>query len=120
MGQTNINDFLGDLINQTPKREKKKAAKPAKSAVTKQTRIASYRKTEKQPKRQLVLEVLGERQLTAREIAVEMYQLGMLPYPARAIIQPRITELLELGILETVGYKLDTETDRKVAVYKAV
>lgn len=118
-GQTSIDDFLGTLINQQPAR-KKKAAKPATSAITKGTRILSYKQTEKQPKRQLVVDVLSGRELTAREIAIEMHNLGLLPYPARAVIQPRITELVEDGVLEAVGTKYDQETERKVAVYKVV
>lgn len=116
-GQTNINDFLNGLLEQQPK---KKTPKPATSAITKGTRIMSYKQTDKQPLRQLVLETLSGSQLTAREIAVEMHARGLLPYPARAVIQPRITELVEAGIIEAVGTKLDTETDRKVAVYKVV
>lgn len=119
-GQTSIDDFLGALLDQQPSRPKKKTAKPATSAITKATRIESYTKTEKQPKRQQVLEVLNKQQFTAREIAVEMYETGILPYPARAIIQPRITELVEAGIIEVVGKKWDKETERNVAVYKVV
>lgn len=99
---------------------KAKTAKPATSGITKATRITSYKKTEKQPLRQLVLETLDGKQLTAREIAVEMHAKGLLPYPARAIIQPRITELVESGVIEAVDIKHDEETDRKVAVYKVV
>lgn len=122
-GQTTINDFLGALIAQQPTartQRKEKATKKATSKITKETRIQSYRQTEKQPLRQLVLDALGSNELTAREIAVEMYNRGLLPYPARAIIQPRITELVEAGVIEAVGMKLDTETERKVAVYKVV
>lgn len=122
-GQTSIDDFLGTLIAQQPTattQKKEKAAKPATSAITKATRIMSYKQTEAQPLRQLVLDTLGSNELTAREIAVEMHKMGMLPYPARAVIQPRITELVAAGKIETVGMKLDTETDRKVAIYKVV
>lgn len=120
MGQTSIDDFLGALLEQQPSRQKKKTQKPATSKTTKATRIESYTKTEKQPKRQQVLDVLSGKQLTAREIAVEMYETGVLPYPARAIIQPRITELVEAGTIEAIGKKWDRETERNVAVYKVV
>lgn len=116
MEQQNLNDFLGELFKQQPK---KKTRKQATSAITKETRKESFEKTEKQPLRMQVLETLGQRSLTAREIAIEMHKDGLLPYPARAVIQPRITELVEAGWLEAVGTKLDTETERKVAVYKA-
>lgn len=117
-GQTSIDDFLGELIAQQP--AKKKAKKQATSAITEATRIISYKQTERQPLRTAVVETLGNSELTAREIAVEMHKRGLIPYPARAVIQPRITELVEAGVIEAVGTKLDTETDRKVAVYKAV
>lgn len=118
-GQTSIDDFLGELLSQQPS-VKKKTPKPATSKITKQTRITSYVKTEKTSKHQAVLEVLDGKELTAREIAVEMHKRGALPYPARAIIQPRITELVEDGLIVAIGKKVDTETERKVAVYKVV
>ena len=117
-GQTSLEDFLGELLKQQP--EKKKTPKPATSEITKATRINSYRKTEKQPLRQLVLETLGNNQLTAREIAIEMHKRGLIAYPARAVIQPRITELVESGELVAVGEKMDDMTQRNVAVYKVV
>ena len=118
-GQISIDDFLGALLEQQP-RVKKKTPKPATSEITKQTRITSYVNTEKTSKHQVVLEVLDGKELTAREIAVEMHKIGALPYPARAIIQPRITELVEDGVIVAIGKKVDTETERKVAVYKVV
>lgn len=116
MGQISIDDYLGTLIDQMPKKAQKKAT----SAITKETRIMSYKQTEKQAKRQLVLDALGSNELTAREIAVELHSRGLLPYPARAVIQPRITELVEDGIITATGKKYDPETERKVAVYKVV
>ena len=117
-GQTTIDEFLGTLAQQP--QAKPKAKKPATSAITKATRIMSYKQTEKQPLRQLVLDALLGKELTAREIAVDMHQKGLIPYPARAVIQPRITELVEAGVIVAIGAKVDTETDRKVAVYKVV
>lgn len=117
---TGINDFLGDLLAKQPKREKKKAAKPATSAITKSTRRESHEKTDKQPMKQRVLEVLGNRELTAREVAEEMFKRGFIPYPARAVVQPRITELVAAEKIEAAGWKMDEETQRKVAVYKRI
>lgn len=121
-GQTSIDDFLGTLINQQPSvQKKKKAPKPATSEITRQTRRESHERTDKQPLRKVVLEVLdGGKQLTAREIAQEMYMMHVLPYPARAIIQARITELVHDGKVEAVKKKYDAETERDVTVYKAV
>lgn len=113
MKQMTVGDYLEQMA-------KPKTPKPATSAITKATRITSYKQTEKQPLRQRVLDTLGNSELTAREIAVEMHKRGLIPYPARAVIQPRITELVEAGVIEAVDVKLDTETERKVAVYKVV
>ena len=117
-GQTTLDEFLGLAPMQPPKPQK--TPKPATSAITKRTRKASNDKTKKQPLHELVIETLGSQKLTAREIACEMHEMGLLPYPARAVIQPRITELVEDGRTKAVGEKLDTQTQRTVAVYKVV
>lgn len=115
-GQTNIYDFLG--VNQGQQaRSIKRNRKPATSSITKATRKESYQKTERQPMKERVLAVLKGKEFTAREIATEMYNKGWLPYPARAIIQPRITELVEAGEIKVIKDKQDTLTHRKVAVY---
>lgn len=115
-GQTNIYDFLGVNQGQEVKRSIKNR-KPATSSITKATRKASHEQTKKQPLKDKVLKVLVGKKLTAREIALEMYSCGWLPYPARAIIQPRITELVEAGEIKVIEDKQDTLTHRKVAVY---
>ena len=120
MAQMELNDFLGDLFGKLPAAPKKKTPKPATSVITQETRKESNKKTDKQTMHKAVIETLGGKELTANEIAAEMHKAGLLPYPARAIIQPRITELVHAGVIETVGKKLDAETDRTVAVYKAV
>lgn len=114
-GQTNIYDFLG--MNEPQARKVKTSRKPATSNITKETRKASYEKTKTQPLKEKVLKVLEGKKLTAREIALEMHSCGWLPYPARAIIQPRITELVEAGEIKVAEDKQDTLTHRKVAVY---
>ena len=118
-GQMELNDFLGGLFDKLPPTQKK-APKPATSVITQETRKESHGKTDKLTMHKAVIETLGSKELTANEIAAEMHKAGLLPYPARAIIQPRITELVQAGQVEAVGKKLDTETDRKVAVYKVV
>ena len=116
MGQTDINVFLSALIAQKPQKRKNRAT----SKTTEETRRESHIKTNKQALTVEVIKVLDGRQLTAREIAVEMYNDGLLPYPARAVVQPRITELVQDGKVEAVGKKLDEETQRLVAIYRVV
>lgn len=116
-GQANIDDFLNTLLEQQPK---KRASKPATSAITKETRRESHEATDKTPLKQKVLAVLSGKTLTAQEIAEEMYRRRWIAYPARAVIQPRITELVQAGAIEAVGIKWDAATERNVAAYKVV
>lgn len=91
--------------------------KPATSKETAQTRRESHQKTNKETMYNKVLEVLKNDVLTAREVAERLCAAGVIEYPARAIIQPRITELVELDTLEVVGKKYDTFSKRNVAQY---
>ena len=114
-GQMNIYDYLGGApVQPTPKQL---TPKPAKSKETAQTRRESHKKTIKTNKYTEILTVLGSDVMTAREIADALYNAGILAYPARAMIQPRITELTENGVLKVVGKKYDEVTGRNVAQY---
>lgn len=72
---------------------------------TKETRRRSYDAV--LPKRaarcRLILETLGNRELTASEITEELVAAGRIPYFNRNYVAPRLTELKEIGILTTVG-----------------
>lgn len=96
--------------------------KGAVSPITKETRRESHAKTITQNMAIKVVEALEKAQepLTAREVAQELYAFGVIPYPARAVIQPRLTELVEAGVIEVTGKKRDEETGRTVAVYEVV
>lgn len=61
-----------------------------------------------------VLRVLGEDELTAREIA---QRLGTND---RQYVAPRITELKDAGMIEAVGKRKDSITERNVAVWRKV
>lgn len=68
---------------------------------TKETRRRSYDAV--LPKRaarcRLILETLGNRELTASEITEELLAAGRIPYFNRNYVAPRLTELKEIGIL---------------------
>ena len=78
---------------------------------TKETRRRSYDAV--LPKRaarcRLILETLGNRELTASEITEELVAAGRIPYFNRNYVAPRLTELKEIGILTTVGRSDATE-----------
>ena len=81
---------------------------------TKETRRRSYDAV--LPKRaarcRLILETLGNRELTASEITEELVAAGRIPYFNRNYVAPRLTELKEIGILTTVGRRLRRQPDR--------
>lgn len=79
---------------------------------TKETRRRSYDAV--LPKRaarcRLILETLGNRELTASEITEELVAAGRIPYFNRNYVAPRLTELKEIGILTTVGRRMSPLT----------
>lgn len=56
--------------------------------------------------------------LSAKEIAVMMFQKGYIPTSERNFVSPRLTELCEQGIVEELGKKVCGYTGRKVTVYE--
>ena len=58
-----------------------------------------------------------KRGLTAKEIAVLMYQNGFTPTDERNFSAPRLTELCEKGVVEPIGKRLCTYTGKTVTVY---
>lgn len=55
---------------------------------------------------------------TAKEIAVELFELGYIPSTERNYVQPRLTELCKKGIVKVVGKKKCDYTGKTVAVYE--
>lgn len=59
-----------------------------------------------------------KKNMTARECAEKLYNMGMLEYPIRQGVAPRICEMLDMGILEENGRKIDNKTHKLVTIYK--
>ena len=70
--------------------------------------------SDKAKRKQLILRTLGNRELTAREIA---YRLGLRE---RNAVHPRLTELEKDGRVEKCGKKIDRITKTTVSVYRRV
>ena len=64
------------------------------------------------------LEILTGKEMTAKEIAVEMYKKGYIPSDERNFTAPRLTELSIKGIVEPVEKKKCQYTGKTVSVYK--
>lgn len=65
-----------------------------------------------------ILNRLSNREMTAKEIAVEMFELGMIASTERNYTAPRLTELEQMGYVEVIGKKKCEWTGKMVAVYR--
>ena len=65
-----------------------------------------------------ILECLGDREMTAKEIAQEMYMRGYIPTNERNFTSPRLTELSIQGIVEPTGKKKCEWTNKMVSTFK--
>jgi len=57
---------------------------------------------------------------TAKEIAVELFELGLIPSTERNYTSPRLTELEKMGIIKAIGKKKCEYTGKTVAVYERI
>ena len=92
-------------------------------SITTQTRWDSFEKLNPSGLYGLILSVLREHKsegLTAREIAVSLYNKNLIKDNSRQAIAPRMTELVDKGIVTVVGKKLDGVSGKMVAAYALV
>ena len=66
----------------------------------------------------LILETLGNREMTVSEITEELVSSGKIPYFNRNFVAPRITELRDMHVVETCGRKKATRSDSTEAVWR--
>lgn len=88
-------------------------------STTTETRRAAYEAVlpKREKRSRLILEVLGEREMTASELTEELVTRGEIKYYDRNFVAPRLTELKQIGILEVVGRRKGTRSDKKEAVW---
>jgi hypothetical protein len=90
--------------------------------ITKETKRKSYKE---------VLKTLGTRQsqvftellcfpqgVTASELANEMHKIGFFRTSDRNNVHPRLNEMVEMEIVEIIGKRQCSITNKTVAVYK--
>lgn len=86
---------------------------------TLETRAEAEASVDKQKRYMQILEILdGGKEMTAKEIAVEMCNRGYIPTNERNFTAPRLTELSIKGVVEPIGKKKCQWTNKTVAVYK--
>lgn len=92
------------------------------NATTKETRRESYAAIlPKVSKRStLILDTLGDREMTASELAEELVKAGIVPYFNRNYVAPRLTEMKDMGVVETCGRRKATRSNATEAVWRRV
>lgn len=91
-------------------------------SITKSTRKESFDKVlpKINERRRLVLETLGDKQMTVSEITDELVSAGKIPYFNRNYVAPRLTELKNMGVVETCGRRQSTHSQATEAVWQRV
>jgi hypothetical protein len=89
---------------------------------TRETRRESYENIlpKTKDRARLILEVLGDRAMTVSELTDELVGKGVIPYFNRNYVAPRLTELKDMGIVETCGRRKSTRSDATEAVWRRV
>ena len=67
-----------------------------------------------------IKEVLGSKEMTAREVAIELFKRGYTTTTDRNSAAPRLTELVDKCEVEIAGKKYDEQTGRNVATYRII
>jgi repressor of nif and glnA expression len=85
---------------------------------TLETRSEANETVDKKKRYKQIIEVLqGGKEMTAKEIAVEMCNRGYIPTSERNFTAPRLTELSKNGVVEPVGKQRCSYTGKTVCVY---
>ena len=86
--------------------------------ITLETRVESEETVDKQVRYNQILEILDGKEMTAKEIANEMWMRGLTPSNERNFVAPRLTELSIEGNVEPIGKKKCLWTNKSVSVYR--
>jgi predicted transcriptional regulator len=87
---------------------------------TRETRRESYEKVKPEipNRRALILQILEKGPKTAHEIVESLLSRKVIPYYDRNFVSPRLTELKQMELVEVVGTKYETRTERKVSLWQ--
>lgn len=92
----------------------------AGQVVTLETRADAEKSVDKAKRYQQILSILGDKEMTAKEIAIEMNRRGYTPTAERNFSSPRLNELMNKRVVEPIGKKKCQYTGKTVAVYKRI
>ena len=88
--------------------------------INEETRKEAYMDLDIKEKQKQVLECLGNREMTVREVLREMLKRGYTKINDRNEVAPRMTELFQKRRLVIVAKKVDEETGKSTAVYRNI
>lgn len=90
------------------------------NSITFNTRQLSFEdiKEKRQRRYEEILDRLETGNKTAKEIAIELYEMKLIPSPERNYTAPRLTELEKMGKVRVVDKKKCQWTGKTVAVYE--
>ena len=88
--------------------------------VTYATKQESNKNIDRKKRYSQIMSILKGRTMTAKEVAVEMNLRGFAPTSERNFAAPRLTELVDRGIVEVVGKRKCQYSNKMVAMYKLV
>ena len=88
--------------------------------ITYMTRQLSFEdiKPERKKRYNEILDRLMTGPKTAKETAVELFELELIPSTERNYTAPRLTELEKMGLVKVIDKKKCDYTGKKVAVYE--
>lgn len=69
-------------------------------------------------RRRVVLEVLSDKEMTVSEMVQALIEDGILKYPDRNYVAPRVNELKEMGVLVSAGKRASLYSGRMETVWK--
>lgn len=89
--------------------------------ITTETRQLSFNDIQEKTKKRYeqILDRL-DKPKTAKEIAVELFEIGVIPSTERNYTAPRLTELEKMGYVKAIDKKKCEYTGKTVAVYEKV
>lgn len=89
------------------------------NTITRQTRQMSFDDIQDKAKIRYI-QILNrlDKPKTAKELAVELFELGFIPSTERNYTAPRLTELERMGYVRAIGKKKCEYTGKTVAVYE--
>lgn len=92
------------------------------NTITQETRRDSYHAVlpKVNERARLILDTLGSREMTVSEITEELVRAGKIPYFNRNYVAPRVTEMKDMGILETCGRRTSTRSSATEAIWRRV